>query len=80
MISLKLENIDIEQLDHFISYNNGTESSEESDEDIKKKDGKKKDPMDLEIERVNEELKINPGKNTWNVFKVLVSKNKNRFV
>jgi hypothetical protein len=36
--------------------------------------------MDLEIERVNEELKINPGKNTWNVFKVLVSKNKNRFV
>ena len=25
-------------------------------------------------------MKINPGKNTWNVFKVLVSKNKNRFV
>ena len=80
MVSLKIENIDIEQLDHFIGYNNWTESMQESEEEIKKKDVKKKDPMDQEIERVNEELKINPGKNTWNVFKVLVSKNKNRFV
>ena len=31
MQSLKLENIDIEQLDNLIANNSGTESSEESD-------------------------------------------------
>jgi hypothetical protein len=46
MVSLKIENIDIEQLDHFIGYNNWTESMQESEEEIKKKDVKKKDPMD----------------------------------